>query len=313
MLTKNTEPKLKLLTSTLFSRLLYKTRFSNRKGNQFLLSVDVLKDEVRRDLLNITTQNIERIYQNLLDLPHPTAYLEKNGKHLFLQLIKKTCEEFLTQQYGHHIKLNKRILKTTLYTETLLQDCEILFEVPFYSIVNPNTPYFKKIYYPIYSYASESFIESLLDNLVIEISNCIVYFSLVTFSFLYTFRQTLYRTKFLSLRNFERFRNNIIWQLRVKIFVQNPIDLYHNRYKIFILRTSGLYCRSVYANRTTQLTSLSTIPLTIISVIEIKDFLISRLDELIYLFSKGVRFTLTSVVGQVIGLIWRGVIDGLKK
>lgn len=139
------EPKLKLLTSTLFSRLLYKTRFSNRKGNQFVLSVDVLKDDVRRDLLNITIQNVERVYQNLLELPNSNAYLEKNGKHIFLQLIKKTCEEFLTQQYGYNIKLNNRILKTTLYTESLLRDCEILFEVPFYSIVNPNTPYFKKI------------------------------------------------------------------------------------------------------------------------------------------------------------------------
>jgi len=88
------EPKLKLLTSTLFSRLLYKTRFSNRKGNQFVLSVDVLKDDVRRDLLNITIQNVERVYQNLLELPNSNAYLEKNGKHIFLQLIKKLVKNF---------------------------------------------------------------------------------------------------------------------------------------------------------------------------------------------------------------------------
>jgi hypothetical protein len=47
--------------------------------------------------------------------------------------------------------------------------------------------------------------------------------------------------------------------------------------------------------------------------VEAKDFLTNRLDETIYLISKGIRFTLTSVFGQVIGLVWRGVIEGLKK
>jgi hypothetical protein len=47
--------------------------------------------------------------------------------------------------------------------------------------------------------------------------------------------------------------------------------------------------------------------------IEGRDFLISRLDEALFIISKGVPFTLTSVIGQFIGLIWRGVIEGLKK
>ena len=47
--------------------------------------------------------------------------------------------------------------------------------------------------------------------------------------------------------------------------------------------------------------------------IETKDFLISRIDEAIYFFGNIIRYTLTSVVGQVIGLVWRGIIEGLKK
>ena len=39
----------------------------------------------------------------------------------------------------------------------------------------------------------------------------------------------------------------------------------------------------------------------------------SRLDETIYRLSNGLRFTLTSVLGRIIGLIWRGIIEGLKK
>ena len=47
--------------------------------------------------------------------------------------------------------------------------------------------------------------------------------------------------------------------------------------------------------------------------IETKDFFVSRVDEIIYVFGSTVRYTFTSIFGQVIGLIWRGIIEGLKK
>tara|TARA_B100000475_G_C14965050_1_gene301498 strand:- start:575 stop:742 length:168 start_codon:yes stop_codon:yes gene_type:complete len=55
------------------------------------------------------------------------------------------------------------------------------------------------------------------------------------------------------------------------------------------------------------------LPLLTIVFIELGDFITSRFDEALFIFSKSVRFTLTSVVGQVIGLVWRGIIEGLKK
>ena len=169
------------------------------------------------------------------------------------------------------------------------------------------------MYYPIYNSASESFLEALLDNLILELSNCVVYFSLLKFSSVYSFRQILYKSKFLSLRNLERFKNNLNWQLYTKSYIQRPNDLYNNRYEIYILKTTGIYCRVIYANRSQDLTSLSNLPLVVIIFIELKDFITSRFDEAIFLFSKSLRFTLTNVIGQVIGLIWRGIIEGLKK
>jgi hypothetical protein len=130
---------------------------------------------------------------------------------------------------------------------------------------------------------------------------------------LYSFRQTFYRSKFLSLRNFERYKNNLVWQLNIKNYLQRPSDIYNNRYSIYILRTTGIYNRIIYANRSNQLTTLSKLPLVTVTTIEVRDFLVSRLDETIYRLSNGLRFTLTSVLGRVIGLIWRGIIEGLKK
>ena len=297
----------------LFTRVSYKLNFSNKKNNQLLLSLDLLKDKTRIDLLCIVAKNIEKTYIRLYQQPNPIAVMEKNGDTIFVQLLEETCEEFLMKQYGRKIKINSKTLQTSLYTKNILQDLGIVFKLPFYAILNPKSQQFRTVYSPIYTSASESFIEALIDNLIIELSNCITYFNIVTFSSLHSFRQTFYRSKFLSLRNFERYKNNLVWQLNIKNYLQRPSDLYNNRYRIYILRTTGIYDRIIYANRSTQLLTLKKLPLLTVTTIEFRDFIVSRLDETIYRFSNGLRFTLTSVLGRVIGLIWRGIIEGLKK
>ena len=302
-----------ILSAKIFSKILYKTNFSNKKGNGQLLGIDLLKTEIQKDLLSISILRVEETFTKLLEKNDPKNFMQKRGEVLFLQCIKKSCEDFLTKHYGYKIKINPEVLKKSLYTKVLLKDIELIFQVPFYVLLDSKSSIFRLIYYPVYNFASESFIEALIDNMILEISNCIVYFSIVKFSSVYAFRQTLYRSKFLSLRNFERFKNNLSWQLITRTYIQRPVDLYNNRYEIFILRTNGISCRTIYANRSVEIGSLTNISLLTLMLIEFRDFLTSRLDEAIYLLSKGIRFTLTSVFGQVIGLIWRGVIEGLKK
>jgi len=303
------------LSSKIFAKILYKTKFSKKKGNNFLYGIDLLKENVKQDLLKITALKVESVYSQIIEYStlFPLRFNKKKGKTTLLLLLKKVCEEFLTQKYGYRIKINDQTLKKSLYTKKLLNDAEILFQIPLNALLNNKSSSFRLIYYPIYNYASEEFIEALIDNLILEISNCVVYFSVINFSSIYAFRQTLYKSKFLSLRNFERFKNNLTWQLRVKIYFQHPRDLYNNRYEVYILRTSGIYSKTVYANRSRELKSLTKFSLWTLLFIEIQDFLISRFDETLYITSRGLRFVFTSVLGQIIGLVWRGIIEGIKK
>lgn len=313
MNSNDVKERYELIAARIFSRIDYKTRFGKERASQSVLCLDLLKREIKQDLLCITTSKLENLFRKVSAREFSSYTFEDNKKQIFLELLRDICDEFLNKYYGSKIYIDVTSLKGSLYTRHLIKDLQILFQVPLSGLINPNAKEFRKFYYPIYLSANEQFLEILLENLIIEISNCIIYFTIMNFSYIYIFRQTLYRSKFLSLRNLERFKNNIIWQLRFKTYVQDPADLYENCYRVSILMNDGISKRIIYANRTKQIQTLPNISLSVLTSIELRDFLFCRIDETIYFLSNSIRFLLTSVLGQFIGLVWRGIIDGLKR
>jgi hypothetical protein len=301
------------LTANIFTRISYKIHSSKKYEHKVLLPIHLLKDGVQKDLLHLVSYNLEKTYHDLIMQGSPSSEMQKSGDTVFLELLEKTYQDFLIKQYGCHLTVNSEKLKSFLYVKELLKDIEILFKVPFYALQNPKSSKFVAIYYPIYNVASEMFLEILIDNLIIELANCIVYISLINFSFLDSFRQTLYRSKYLSLRNFEKFKNNLIWQLRIKSYIIRPTSFYNSCYEVFLLKTTGIYSKTIYANRSAFFSSLNNFPLLTITLIELKDFVVCRFEDFVLVLGRGIRFTLTSGVGQFIGFILRGIVEGLKK
>lgn len=195
----------------------------------------------------------------------------------------------------------------------VLSDEKILLNLPLQILGQEDSSLFRSIFVPIYSKAYDSFIEALVDNLIVEIANNVMFIIINEFSSVYEIRKNFYRSNFLSLRNVERFRNNLSWQSKVRNYIKRPADIYNSQLGIWVIRTTGIYYRTIYANRSVELSTLKQFSLLTLISIEAKDFLVSRIDEAIYFFGNTVRYTFTSIIGQVIGLVWRGIIEGLKK
>lgn len=294
-----------------FARLQYKLDQNVRNNTQNILALDLLQQDAKKDLFSITIATLEK---TVLDLVSSRETLdEKKIKKSMLKVIKKITKKFLTKHYGCEVELNSRFLSRSKYVKALLDDQQILYATPLYTLMESKFSPFQLFFSPVYNYASEIFIESLLDNLVLELSNCVVYLIIVDFATFYSLQYTVYKARFLSLRNLECFKNNLSWQVRINTLIQRPLDLYTNRYGLYIIRTNGIYYRRVYANRSKELTSLVGPPLLTILFIESKDFLFNRFDEIVYSFGYSLRLLLTSALGQTIALIWRGIIEGLKK
>ena len=74
---------LKTLNANIFTRIFYKINFSNKKDNQLLLDIDLLKEETKKDLLYISSQNLEKLYSELFEQPNPSYYMQEKGKRFF--------------------------------------------------------------------------------------------------------------------------------------------------------------------------------------------------------------------------------------
>ena len=293
----------------LFARLHYKINFNLRNNSKTILSTDLLRDNIKQDLFRIVTLRVENKFLKLID----KEITQSDTKAILLSLIKETTEDFLIKNYGYYVSISDKKISNALHIQTLVNDAKFLIELPLNSLANSNSRTFRSTFTPIYNTPAPDFIEAFFDNLIVQISNSVMYLIIHEFSHIYDIRQKLYRTSFLSMRNIERFKNNLAWATRVKTFIRRPLSIYDSQYGIWIIRTNGIYYRTVYANRSSELLQLNNLGLTTITYIEFQDFVISRFDESLYLFGSGIRYTLTSIVGQVIGLVWRGVIEGLKK
>ena len=238
----------------LFIRLQSKLSSDLRNKGNFLLSTDILRDVIKRDLLRIVVLNIET---KLLDLIKKDLD-SFDDKSMLIDLVRLSTEDFLTNCYGSKVNIRTTIVSCSLYSQLLIENSNIILKVPFLELLNLDTKVFQKTFDPIYTVASDKFLEVLFDNLIIEISNCVMQIIISEFSIINSIRQVLYRSNFLSSRNFDRFRNSLSWQTRLKRYVNYPKNLYNCQYGIWIIRSKGIYYRTIYANRSEKLFNLET-------------------------------------------------------
>ena len=296
----------------IISRLHYKVESNVTNNSQQILGIDLLKKRLKKELFVSILVQIEKLFLILLKNPSKKSIDEILKKEILLKLISDSIEDFLFKNYGVPVKINKEIIENSLSFKLLLDDFKILLNLLLEAVNGSKQKKFNSLFFPVYSVSTEEFIEALFDNLLIIISDCVMYILIIEITITSEIRQIIYNNRFLSLRNFEGFKNNFIWNLQTKVFMRRPSDIYNNRYLIYIIRASGIYSRSIYANRPNELFELKGLPLLTITFIEGKDFLLSRIDELLYFLGTSVRFTLISIVGKFIGLVWRGIIEGLK-
>ncbi|MEG4633810.1 DUF3685 domain-containing protein [Microcoleus sp. AR_TQ3_B6] len=153
--------------------------------------------------------------------------------------------------------------------------------------------------------------EALLENLAIQVASGAVQPLLNNLANIEEIKQIFYDGKLISTREIERFRNNLSWRYRWDSYFVEPKAIFESRFLLFVLGDSGIKRISIYAPRNLELAQLSGWQLALTLLLETRDAIAPRVRAVISLLGAGVVYVLTQVIGRGIGLIGRGIIQGI--
>ncbi|MEX1316392.1 MAG: DUF3685 domain-containing protein, partial [Synechococcaceae cyanobacterium] len=126
-------------------------------------------------------------------------------------------------------------------------------------------------------------------------------------------RRYLLRPELLSTRNLERLRNQLNAQQRWLSWVERPIALYESRRQLLCLEGTGIASLQLLEPRDGELRRLAGLQQLVTLALETRDAIAPQLRSLLKGIGDLVVVLLTQVVGRAIGLVGRGILQGMGR
>lgn len=126
-------------------------------------------------------------------------------------------------------------------------------------------------------------------------------------------RRYLLRPDLLPTRNLERLRNQLIAQQRWSLWFERPVALYESRRTLLSLSGGQIQIHSITEPRDAELRQLGWFQQLVTLMLETRDALGPQLRRLIKAGGDLVGMLLTRVIGQAIGLVGRGILQGMGR
>ncbi|OPH11212.1 DUF3685 domain-containing protein [Cylindrospermopsis raciborskii] len=306
----------KALQSIIFTSCLDKLQFPLPNIGEVPLEIDILREEKKKELLYLILQKLSHRLDKLRDSQVEISQLSNLKQEILYDLWEGVVREF----YGQLPQVN--VGKSTIETVRFLLDnargveTEILDKIPLVEELVSYLIWQTDLYVDnrLYSPGSESAnyqILMILENLLIQIANGVLQPLINLLADIETVKQHFYDRHFISTREIERFRNNLSWKYWLSHYFGEPQAIFESRYELFVITPRGIAKTSIYSPRNQQLANLSGIPLVVTLVLEFRDAIAPRLQSLLSFVGNVIVFVLTKIVGRGLGLIARGILQGL--
>ncbi len=126
-------------------------------------------------------------------------------------------------------------------------------------------------------------------------------------------RRYLLKSHLISTRELERLRNHLNSQNRWKNLIERPIQLYESKRLLYKLRNGSIEPVLVMEPRDDELRQLGWWQQQVALLVEARDALAPQIQSLIKRIGDLMVIILTQVVGRAIGLIGRGIAQGMGR
>lgn len=301
---------------TIFSNTLAKLQAGVSNLTDIPLELDILVTEKKQELLILILNQFQNLLTELKSLNVTLEQLPDDTSLMLVEIWKASTLAFFGKYCSPKgdFKINKiqEILnnyKALIQTEAL-NKISFTQELLHYLLFSENLV-IDQVSYRAKSPEAEERAEIYLQNLIIQIANGVMIFILNYFSDSEEIKQVLYSEKMLSSREIAKFRNNLAWRYQFTKYWQEPQYIFESQYPLFYLTSEGIKTRNIYSPRQLELSQLQGLPLATTIFLELRDALSPRLRSLVKFLGNGFVFLLTQVIGRAIGLVVRGILQGV--
>lgn len=280
------------------------------------LEIDILATERKRDLLYIVLRKFEEVLHELRFSQVTFEQLPPKRSQILLDLWQASLTDFFGKYYTLPLGNQDLEVVNVLLGQSEIVQSFILDKIPLVVELLGQQLFSATLIVDNVSYSGGtpealSRAEILIQNLILQVANAVIQPFLNEFSDVETIKQNFYDRRLISSREITRFRNNLSWKYRLWQWVEEPKAIFESRYNLFVLSDNGIKQTSIYASRRQELEQLQGIQLAVTLAYETRDAIAPRLRATIAWVGKGVVYVLTQVIGRSIGLVVRGVMQGI--
>ena len=285
--------------------------------NKSTLIISGLKKEfISRSIFN-TLNELNNLVKNIKENYSDEEYKE-NLDDLIYQLKKNTLLNIIDsytriKKNGVLISINDFIF-SQLENMTNVDDFE---SHDIFTIIDPiikNEPlYHNGKILPLYETESFKTFESIISNWVLRTSNLMAADIFNYCSGWPELRNLFINPKLQSTRNFERFRNNINNYDRWHNNFYMPVYLYESKREYIDIVDNNFIRYFKNENREKDIEKLTWLQKQITLLVEIRDAISPQLEIAIKYIGNIFVTILTKVVGKAIGLVGKGILQGLGR
>jgi hypothetical protein len=312
-----------------FERTLLDLRSPLIKATPIPLAIDILPASKQAELMVAVLERFRQSLDQLQSLKLAPRQLPSNSAELLQDVWQDVTLAFLVSHLENPLE-NSLESSASLAISSLklddLQDLiddygsliqgEVLDKIPFLQDIWGYFLFEQGITLDKATYRAESpeameRATLLLQNLVIAIANGVMVFILNNFSENEAIKSRLFQPQLKSSREIARFRNTLTWHYRFTQFWENPKNIFESQYPLFYLGDRGLESLSLYAPRLRELKQLRGIPWVVTILLEFRDAVSPQLRSVVGFLGNGLVYLLTQVIGRGIGLVGRGIIQGI--
>ncbi|EAM50839.1 DUF3685 domain-containing protein [Crocosphaera watsonii WH 8501] len=301
------EKGLKIFDETMYT-------LSNNLDNltNYSLEIDILKFEKRKEILEIVLKQLYRIISDIKFIERDGVKLSKTRHSLSIlaRLWRESALIFLSKYCNDQEKFFLEDIETIIEENEDIVSQEILRKIP----------RFPELFDFLLSGSEGSIQEmsqgkeeekKILHNLLIQVANAIISLILNYFSNNEKIKERLYNLETVSSREIAKFRNRLAWEYRKQQYWGEPKDIFESQYRLFFFNEKGIDSSVIYSPRQKELNSLRGIKWSVTILLEIRDATSPLLRSLVGTVGKALVYVLTQVIGRGIGLVGKGILQGI--